>query len=141
MNTTSAIATIAADLADWLASRSQRDLPPVYATHISTGFTKPGASIQLAGGTTGVQLADLADWAEHLDIDVVLAPGHNGRYIRAAIEAPLGSGTTVELWTHIEGADRDVVEDLLFEQDRGPIACGTAVSSSFLLCAAERRDV
>lgn len=116
MTTTSTIATITTDLADWLATNPLHELPPVCAIRINCR----GAALQLAS-LDGKALTALAGWAEHLGATVALIPSLDDSYLHAVIRGPLGCGSRVDLWTRLDGHVRDAVDRLLMGRDRADI--------------------
>ncbi|MEV0057252.1 hypothetical protein AB0H34_43020 [Saccharopolyspora shandongensis] len=97
------LATIAAELAEWLAARPLDDLPTVASVDIlgpHRVLTEWGAVVKIQLSPAGGGLTTLADWAEHLNTTVVVT--RHDDIVRAAITTSAPSGHRIALWTHLD---------------------------------------
>ncbi|MFI0470937.1 hypothetical protein ACH347_43335 [Saccharopolyspora sp. 5N102] len=97
------LATITAELAEWLAAQPLDDLPAVASVDIlgpHRVLTEWGAAVKIQLSHTGGGLTTLADWAEHLSTTVAVTRHRD--IVRAAITTSTPSGHRIALWTHLD---------------------------------------
>lgn len=106
-------AAITTDVAEWLTVQPLHSLPPIWGVQITDGAWLSGnktveAQLASSGKDVAEKLLALAQWAEHLDVEVTVTDctGHS----KAQVVSQTHRGYGISLWDHLDPTTRAVLD-------------------------------